>query len=344
MNYTYLSFIASSLHSFNRLNLPFIDGLKLLAVNLRKNKYGPAFESIAKDISSGKSIEVSFLKYSDLFPEFFVKTLAFGFSTDCLEKNLVFLKNHYSKNCMLKNKILSAILYTICILILALFVISILFYFVIPVFMNMFAEMRIELPMSTRLLFWITNFLSKFLFLSMLLFFIAIPLLIYCIKKNFTVRIFIHRFLLRLPVIGKLILKSNIISFCNLLHYQIETGMPLIESLENIYKSVSNEAIKQEIKIVISKIKAGSSFSHAIERASFFSLSEKAVIRISEKGECLTETLAALARENENFITESTILLAEIIEPIMIVFGGALVSLILSALFHPMFSLVDIIN
>jgi len=318
-------------------NIQIADIFKIL-INQGSGKLKPIIEDLLDKVENGYKLSEAMAFHPKVFSKYYISILKPGEATGNLDESLNFLAEELENNYDTLNKIKSALTYPIFILITMVIVIGIIIVYVVPTMTDVLSETGGQLPMVTRVLISVSKF-----FINNTIFIILGVILVsfLCIKYYNTDkgRKFFHALLLKIPIFGKVFQKIYIARISKNLYVLTRSSVPLIESLTITADIVGNKIYEDIIRNATEKIKNGERISIAFAEHEEIPIMFIGMISIGEKTGKLDYVLEKIAsfytRELKN-ITDS---ITSLIEPVIMVFLGIVVALIVMAVLLPMYSL-----
>jgi type IV pilus assembly protein PilC len=317
--------------------LSFIASLELMAPKIENVKLKNVLLDINKNIKNGQSISKSFAKHKELFSDSYIANLKIGEETGDVGTLLNEYNKFNEKIASLKKKILQAVRYPLMVLITALGAIIFMIFFLIPSFENIFHNSNDNLPFITK---WIILF-SSFIINNYLYLLTIILVALMAIKFSWSSnKEFYFKLLLRLPLVANLYRTNILARFTQSMATLLKNRLPLIDSL-TISKSItSNSLFRKEIDIIIKRINKGESFSKNI-KSEFLDFTFYKLLSVGEASAELDNSFALLSDYYTKEFDYRIENINSLIEPVLIIFVGSIVGVILVSLYMPMF---DIIN
>ncbi len=203
------------------------------------------------------------------------------------------LATYMEKNEAIKSKIKGAMVYPAVVVTVAVIAVAVLLIFVIPVFATLFTEMGAELPLPTRVVIWLSNFLQRWAIVIVA----AIMVLVYAFKKYYATeqgRVAVDSITLKLPLFGDLIVKSSVARFTRTLGTLISSGVPILDSLEITARASGHAIIEMAILATRDSIKEGKTIAEPLEATEVFPGMVVQMIGVGEQ----SGALRCDAREN----------------------------------------------
>lgn len=292
---------------------------------------------IYERIKDGATLSDALSFYPKQFSQFYCAVVKAGELSGALEAVLNRLADFSEQEEKIRQDILSALTYPALILSVGLLTIYALLTYVVPKLTTMFEEMGEVLPLPTQVLINLSNMFKAYWWLAVLL--IAASLILIKRNKSCEERFFWHRLILNLPLLGGIIQKTEIAHFARTLGLLFESGVAMLAALSAVSETITNEVIKLEIKKITPDIKDGASLSSAIKKCSFFPLYAANIINVGEEAGTLEKSLKRIALSYEQELSRIIKALTSLIEPIMILLLGLVVTFIVVAMLLPIFQI-----
>lgn len=299
------------------------------------------YGKIAQEIQRGNSLSSAMKKQGGVFPDILINMVAAGESSGTLDRSLAIMATHFEKEMKLKNKVKSASTYPIILAVVAVSVVLILVTFVLPSITKVFPPDN--LPILTKMLMSFSKFLTSRWYLVVAVVVTLISGFTFLLSVP-AFRIQYDRFLLKIPVIGKLnrtIYSARCArSFASLYLSGIQT-LPMIEATGKILNNSYIESMFAEVAIRVSH---GEYISEAIDRLNVFEPMLSSMINVGEEtgalGDILVNTADYFDEEADAALTKMVALL----EPVMLIVMGVVVGVIVVSIVQPMFQMYDYIK
>lgn len=334
-------FFSQNLEVMIKAGLSLAQALSALAKQTTNKKLKKIIEETYESVERGEPLSQNLKKYSEVFPEIFTSMIEAGEASGNLEGILHQLVVQMKKDHELISKIKSAMTYPLVVTVAMLAMGTGMIIFVVPKITAVFAEMNAQLPLPTRILIALSNFIVNHGIISALLVIGVIGGFIAFIK-NKKGKYLWHSLLLKIPSIGPIIKKINLARFARTLDSLIKTDIPIVNSFEITAKVVGNLIYREKIEEAAEKLKKGSSITEILSvYPDLFPPVTTQMINVGEQSGNLDELLEELAIFYENDVSEIMGSLSSIIEPIMILILGAAVGAMAIAIIMPMYSLSE---
>jgi len=298
---------------------------------------------IKESVNEGNSLTASLALHPKLFSNIYINMVRAGEASGSLDVVLERLAEFGEHQQILKERFQAALVYPIFMAVIGSGVLFFLLSFVVPNLTRIFTEMKQVLPLPTTILIWFSGFMSSFWW-AILLFIVAIIFSIKETIKRPKGRFFWDNMKLRLPVIGQINRKIALSRFGRTLGSLLQSGVPLITSLEIVRNIVNNVLIGDVIDDAMEDIQAGKSLNLALSRSVWFPPVFRQMVSVGEQSGDLEGMLHKIAdayeREVETRITGMTAL----IEPIMILLMAVVVGFIVISILLPIFEMNQMVG
>ena len=322
--------------------LPMLRSFDLLSERATKGAFQHALLGIREDIRGGSSISEAMANYPTYFPELYQASIRSGEQAgnlpEVIQRYIGYLKLLIS----VQEKVRSALAYPTFLIVFGFAVVGFLLAYVMPIFAEVYAESNTELPFATQML------LDMIHSASLWLPWIVIGLLaggtfFHLWRKTPNGQIQIHRWLLRLPMLGDVILKNQVIRFTRTLATILAGGIPLLSALEVTTRGMTNRVFTQALGSAINSVKDGKSLSASLKRESFLPRMTIEMIEVGETTGSLETMLLEVAEFHEGELDYKLTRLTTWIEPVLLLGMGILVAGILIIMYLPIFNLAGAI-
>jgi len=323
--------------------LPLLRALNILSDQTENPALKDVISAISTDIQGGASFSEALQKHPHVFSKLYINMVKAGEIGGVLEVVLDRLATFAEKDMELRTKIKGALTYPAIMGLVATGVVVFLLIFVIPTFVKMFNDVGLALPLPTQIVIAASDFLTNYWYVILG----AIGVLVFAFKhanKTDAGKLKIDAMKLKVPVFGELNRKVATARFTRTLSTLIASGVPILQALDIVREVAGNEVIAQAMTKVSASITEGETISKPLHEAKVFAPMVTHMIAVGEETGALETMLSKIADQYEMIVDETVSALSSMIEPIMIVFMGATVGLIVTALFFPMFDLVDVVG
>lgn len=323
--------------------LPLVQSLNILAAQTENPKLKEVTRAVVFDVEAGNTLADAFGKHPKVFPQLYVNMVAAGEAGGILDTILLRLATFLEKNDKLIRKVKSAMIYPGVILTVAVMAIIVLLVFVIPVFQEMFSSVAMELPLPTRIVIGLSDFLQSFWWALLA----AIGIGIFGFKKFYDTapgKRRVDGIMLVMPVLGDVLRKSAVSRFTRTLGTLISSGVSILDGLEITAKTAGNTVIQDAIMASRSSIAGGDTIAAPLEKSGVFPPMVISMIAVGEQTGGLDEMLSKIADFYDDEVDVAVGNLLSLMEPMMILFLGVVVGGMIVAMYLPIFGMMQTIQ
>ena len=323
--------------------LPLVQALDILS----KQSENPILQAVTRqvvfDVESGHTVADALAKHPNAFTELYVNMVAAGEAGGILDTILLRLATFMEKNDALVRKVKGAMIYPGVIMGVAGSAITILLLFVIPTFQSMFESVGLTLPLPTRIVINMSQFLQSYWWACI----IAVVLTVQSLRKYYATldgQLRIDRMLLKAPVLGDVIRKSAVSRFTRTLGTLISSGVSILDGLEITAKTAGNRVISDAIMASRASIAGGDTISAPLAKSGVFPPMVISMIAVGEQTGGLDEMLSKIADFYDEEVDAAVGGLLALMEPMMIVFLGVVVGGMVVAMYLPIFDMINAVQ
>jgi type IV pilus assembly protein PilC len=329
--------------------LPLLRGLTVLAKQEPNPVLRGTLGALADSVQGGSTFSEALAQHPRIFNKLYVNMVKAGELGGVLEVVLVRLAEYQEKAAKLKNKIVSAMVYPIIVMFIAVAILVFLMLFIVPKFEAMFAEMGTgaELPMISQIVFGASNFFinpSIWIIPNIVwvfLFIVLVGFLMNMWGKTAKGRRAIDRLKLKLPIFGDIQRKSAIARFSRTLGTLVTSGVPILQALNITRDTAGNVVVSDAIEKVHEAVKEGESIVSPMQSSSIFPSMVISMVDVGEETGQLPEMLLKVADVYDDEVDNAVTALTSILEPIMIVVLALVVGAVVFALFLPLIKIIS---
>lgn len=344
MNTADLSLFTRQLATLVRSGTPLEEALHTVGQQAEKPSTQGIVLGIRSRVTEGRSLSSALSDFSHIFSPLYIATVDSGERSGRLEDILDRLADYTENRQVLRRKVQTALYYPLFLLLFTLGIVSFLLISVVPNIVQIFENQEAQLPLVTEILIVLSTFLQEWWWLLLAIIVFAVLAWRTAMKRNLTLRRSVHRRLLGLPVIGKLIRGLNTARFTRSLSIQVGSGVPALEALGISAQVVANLPMREAIEDSARKVREGSSINKALAAHRLFPPITLHLISSGESSGQLGEMLERAAqdqeRETDSLITGAMALF----EPAMILFMATAVGFIIISILLPIFNLNELIQ
>lgn len=326
-----------------RAGLTIPDSLQLISEQPDQEALSSVISQILDDVRKGKLMSECCIDYPEVFDSAYLATLRTGEKAGDLVPGLMKYQEYYKKKIFLKKKIKQALTYPIFLLATLLGVMLILFVFVMPRFVSMYADFNAELPLPTQLLIHVVDNLSLYSLISIFAFIGA-----YILYQMFTSSsqggVKIDRLKEIIPGVGTIVRSANVAQCCRMLSTLLSSGVTLIDSLEITEKSLSNKAYSSRLHSSIKRVSEGEGLSSSMREDDLLTPISSKLISVGEASGRLEVMLSDVADYYEDDVDDRVSRIMSMIEPLLMLLVGVMIGGIIVVMYLPIFSMADVIK
>ncbi len=323
--------------------LPIVKGLETLAMQQKNIYFKEVITDLKRKVEAGMALSEGMSEYPKIFGNLYLQMVRSGEQSGNLDIVLKRLANYLEKIVALKSKIKHAMIYPSVIVFVTIVVVSIIMFFVIPKFAELFKEAGQSLPLPTQILINISqNFKSIFFFF--VVFIIASVIGIKYYRKSEKGRYNTDKILLRLPLLGELFHKAAISRIARTLANLIGAGVPLLQALTIAGETSGNKVLEKAMEDTRINVSAGHTIADPMFFTGVFPYMVIEMVRIGEMAGNLEEMLTKVADFYEEEVDRTVQTLSTLIEPILLIILGIVIGGILVALYLPIFQLGGVVG
>ncbi len=337
-------FFVEHLHTMIHAGLSLVESLGVLSKEIENEKLKNIIGEIKTDVEKGQPLSEVLAKHPKAFPPIYVKMINAGEISGKLETSLKQIVKQMKKTHELNSSIRGAMIYP-AVIVVAMSAIGVMMVtFVLPKLMVLFEEFEAELPLATRVLIAISNFMSQPLnvVLVITITILAIAGFVYSIKKYPGFKRLIHRINLHLFIIGPVIKKINLARFSLTLSSLLKSAIPIVEAVDITAETCGNMLYKEHLHQSTEKIKTGTPLSEILgEKIQLFPPMVTEMIMVGERTGEVDQLLDELSGFYRNEVEKTMKNFTTVIEPIIILVLGLAVAGMAVAVIMPMYTLVQ---
>ena len=335
-----LLLFTKKLTTMMKAGLAIVPALEMLKVQSENPKFTPIINDLLLQISAGIPLSASFEKYPTVFDNVYINLVKAGEASGNLDTFLERITLNLEKTISIKKAIKSAMMYPIILLCVAVSVVGVMMIFVVPVFVDIFGNAGVELPVATQIVMAMSDFLRSWTAPIILgAIFGVIMVIKKALQRNLPLMQKFDKAIMKLPVLGQLISDSIMARITMVLANLIAGGVNLIEAMEIVKNSIGNTQIQSSLEKVKRDIFSGKPFSSALRDTKDFPETMCGFIEVGEETGKLNEMLTTVSLYYEEEFDNSVDSFSQLLEPIMIVFLGLVIGFILVAMYTPIFKM-----
>ncbi len=334
-------FFTQNLEIMVRTGFSLADALKTLSLQTKNKTFKKVILELQVDVEKGSSFSESLKKHPTVFSELFVSMIEAGEVSGKLDKTLKQLTIQMKKSHSLYLKIRNALTYPVIIFIAMVGIGTAMMIMVVPKILTLYEGTEYALPLPTRIVLAISNFLMNNGILSAVLAVLAVIAFATFISNEKGKKIW-HKLLIISPIIGPIIKKINLAKMSRVLNSLLSTDISIVNSFDMIANIVGNRIYREHFKASSGKLQKGESISSVFkERPDLFPPVVGQMIQVGEQSGTLDDISSEIAEFYEEEVDSTMANLTVIIEPVMMLIIGAGVGVLAVAIVWPIYGLVN---
>ena len=323
--------------------LPLVQCLEILSSQADNKTLGKLLNEVKLDVESGMTYADALKKHPKVFDSLYSNMVRAGEAGGMLDTILQRLAKQMEKNLKLKGQIKAAMYYPAAIVAVAIIVVSVLLVWVIPIFAKMFSEFGGSLPALTQFVIDLSAFMQKYII------FMAIALAggLWLLKRYYGTpagRLKIDSLALKLPVLGDVIRKISVARFTRTFGTLIQSGVPIMDSLEIVARTAGNVVVENAIMAARTSVGEGKTLAEPIGKTGVFPPMVVQMISVGEATGALDAMLSKIADFYDEEVDAAVTALTSLLEPVLMVFLGTVIGFIVIAMYLPIFKMASAIG
>ncbi len=312
-----------------------------LALQTKNKTFKKLLDQVFSDLQAGKTLSEAMGKYPRVFNELFVNMIAVGEVSGNLEQVLDILALQLEKEHDLLSKVRGALIYPCVILVVMIGIGCLMLFYILPKISAVFADLGVELPVTTRFIIALSDFVRGNAILT-LAGFIGVILGVRFFFGTGTGKRFFGWVFVRMPVIGNIVIKVNCARFARIYSSLLKSGVAVVTALTIVSKTLTNVHYKEALKVAIEEVERGIDLSKVLVRyPHLFPLLVSQIVEVGEETGKTDMVLERLAEFYEEEVSQITKNMSSIIEPILMLIIGVGVGFFAVAMLQPMYSVLQ---
>ena len=320
--------------------LPLVQCLEILGTQQENKNFQKVLLAVRQDVEGGSSLADAMKKHPQAFDNLYTNMIAAGEAGGILDTILKRLAVYIEKAVKLRSQVKSAMIYPVAVVSIAGLVVGVILWKVIPTFAALFAGLGAQLPLPTRIVIGLSNWLVRllpFLIVGSIVFAVAIRRY-YATHKG---RRVLDGLLLKLPVMGQILRKISVARFCRTLATLMSSGVPILDGLEITARTSGNAIVEDAIMVTRKSVEGGQTLAQPLKATEVFPSMVVQMISVGEQTGALDTMLSKIADFYEDEVDTAVGNLMTLMEPILILFLGTVVGGIVISMYLPIFDLIN---
>lgn len=321
-----------------RAGVPIVRATSILRVQTESNVLKRTLSQVEDDLKEGIAYSEAIKKHPRVFSNFFSSMALAGETSGNLEEALDQIGLQLQKQYNVKRKVISALTYPLVVSIVAIGVVAFLMVNVVPTFASIFGQLGGELPLITRIVVAVSDFIAAFWWLLLAIAILGVVVFTWMLKRD-RERFVIDGLLLKMPIFGTIVLKSQIALLTRSLAVLLQAAVPILTAIEITERIVSNRVIRKGLTEAREMMAQGVPLHEPLMRNANFPALMTQMIAVGEESGDLDSMLNEVAEFYETEVETTTDRLKSIIEPLLIVVLASVVGVIVISIVVPMFQI-----
>jgi type IV pilus assembly protein PilC len=333
-----LMHFSRQLSAFVRAGIPLIEAIEVIEEEADDKTLRMVLQGVRESLITGETFSEALRPYETLFPKFYVDMVRAAELTGSLDDVLRELAGYIKRDLEARNKIKSALVYPLVVLFMAIATVIVLSTFVLPRFKVFFEGFHATLPLPTRMLIGMTNFISNYwlYIIGVLFLLVALPMALVRTTRGRRAK---DKLVLRLPVLGQVILFAIVERFCRLLSTMMQAGVPLPEAMGVLGDATKNVIFKDGVDEVHGAMMRGEGLARPMADTKLFPGAVIQMIKVGENTGTLSEQLEVSSDYYGQELEYKIQRLTSLFEPAVIIFMGLAVGFVAVALVSAMYGI-----
>jgi type IV pilus assembly protein PilC len=328
-----------------RAGLPLLQTLDLMLERMPNPHFKAVLTEVRDQVKSGADLSEAFATHGEMFPRLYPSSLKAGERSGELEQVIRRFIRYMKLMLDARKRVISALVYPAVLVGLSIAMISIMAIYVVPKFQVFFTDLQVDLPLLTRITLGFSQFASARPFLLWnwvwgLLALVALALFLRRMAKTPEGAVTLDGWKLRLPLLGPVLHRFALSEFSRSLATLLAGGIPLVPAFEIAVSAVGNAQVRARLEPTIQLVREGKPFYVALEESGVFVDMSIDMIKVGEATGALDEMLGNVSDLLDEQVETRMARLLSLVEPMMLVFMGLIIGLLLVSIYLPMFSML----
>jgi type IV pilus assembly protein PilC len=326
-----------------KAGMPLVQSLDILRQRVQNATFKAVLDGVHEKVKSGTALSDAFSEHGDMFPPIYAASLMAGERSGNLDAVIRRYVAYEKIIGAVRRKTLSALMYPAVLVLLMTALVGIIVLRVIPAFSDFYATFGAQLPLSTRILMGVSAIVVSNIWIILILVVGGVVLFRAWVRQPSQKALF-HRLVLRVPWVGAVVRKFATSQLARTLATLLGGGIPLVNALEIAARSMNNRYIARELDDVGREVREGESFAHALLKRGVFPDVAVKMVEVGEQTGALQDMLNSLAEFYDEEIETEVGRFITLVEPVLLIVMGAVISIVVLALYLPLFELTSVMG
>jgi type IV pilus assembly protein PilC len=323
--------------------LPLVQCLNILAEQSESKTLRSVTGQVARHVEAGSTLADALRRHPRTFDDLFTNLVEVGEAGGILDVVLQRLAAYIEKAAALKRKVKAAMVYPCAIIGVALLVVIFMLTFVIPTFAQMFKDLGADLPLPTKIVMILSDFVRGYILL-LIAGMIGAVMALRSYYRTEGGRATIDALMLKTPVFGTLVRKVAVARFTRTLGTLVQSGVPILDGLRITARTAGNKVVEKAVLQCRAAVTEGKTLADPLRTSGVFPPMVTQMISVGEQTGALDAMLSKIADFYDDEVDTAVSTLTSLLEPIMIVFLGVVVGGLVVAMYLPIFKLVTLVK
>ena len=335
-----LAIFCRQLYTMLDAGVSITNSLNMLAMQLPSPRLRTILSKIEESVKKGEMLSVAMKRYKE-FPQLLISMVESGESTGSIDTMMLRMASHFEKETKTNNKVKSAMIYPICLAVVAVAAVMFILTFVMPTFAELFEENGADLPFITSAMIGASDFLKSYWFIIVaIIAIIVVAIKAYAETEDGKVRF--SALALKFPIVANLNKKVIVARFTRTLATLLSAGISLVQALPIVSAVLGNRIAQQDLDRIRERVVRGDGLSAPIAESDIFPDMLASMVRIGEESGALDDILNKTADFYEEEVDQAITQTTELMQPIVIVIMGIVVGIMVMGIMLPMFDMYTI--
>lgn len=319
--------------------LPLVQCLEILGSQQESKTFQRVLIQTRQDVEQGSSLADAMRKHPKVFDDLYTNMIAAGEAGGILDTILQRLATYIEKAVKLKSQVKSAMIYPVAVISIAVIVVMVILWKVIPTFAALFTGLGAELPLPTKVVIALSNFIADYIVFMT----IAVVAAVFFVRRYYQTykgKRVIDGLVLKAPILGLLMRKIAVARFCRTLATLTASGVPILDGLQITARTAGNSIVEDALMVVRKGVEEGKTISEPLQESKVFPNMVVQMISVGEQTGALDSMLSKIADFYEDEVDTAVAGLMKLLEPVLIAFLGVAIGGIVIAMYMPMFTLI----
>jgi len=327
------------LASLVKASVPILRALTLIAQQTENAVLQVVVDDLKKQVKDGKTLSEAMGHYPRIFNNLFLSMVKSGEQGGVLDEVLYKIAEHREKEQKMRRKIQSAMAYPMVMLVVGVGTVFIMLTFFMPKFVGIFERMHKELPLPTKMLIGVSNFMAEY-WIWFIFAFVCAFIVFGRARTSSKKKFFLDLIKLHTPVIKQFVRDAEIAKFCRTLGMLLKNGLSVYESMALSTRTLDNDVLRKQLEVAGKDIvNQGATLSSSLKKVKIFPNFAINMIAVGEEGGKLEDSLNGVAEAYEKEVEQTIGIMTSLLEPLLILTIGGIVGFIVFAMLLPIFDI-----